>query len=329
MALHSLEIVMAASEAVAGSDKRRLTSMRPFAEGDLLVGATRIRDAEVDDHAGDGRILQLDAQLKPKGVLWVEGTTHLVGGLEFAPDGTLWATDPWSYQVINVSPEGVQLPNRRFADRSLGHIFFTDDETVWLCETFVGVQSESAINTVLPVLPGEEARLGDGDLYHCTQDGKPLQRYTTETHGGMAGFIGLSHAELMPDGRTLVYVSETGPRLMRYDIEAGEQLPDLLAYPEGQYKMFFDLAVDADGNVVACMGNAVVVIDAAGNIVHSVTPPGDFGWSVIRGAGKDGQYYVANWFTGAIILLDLASGEVLAETAIDPKCVSGMARYPG
>ena len=49
------------------------------------------RNARIWRHAGTGRILQYDNDLNLKGVLWVEGTTHKIGGLNFAPDGVLWA----------------------------------------------------------------------------------------------------------------------------------------------------------------------------------------------------------------------------------------------
>ena len=71
----------------AQADEKNST-MQPFVKGDVFVGATLLNNP-ADDHAGVGRIIQYDANLKEKGVLWVNGTTHLVGGLTFAPDGTL------------------------------------------------------------------------------------------------------------------------------------------------------------------------------------------------------------------------------------------------
>ena len=69
----------------------------------MLIGATLL-DNPKDDHAGQGRIIQFDADLNEKGVLWLTGTTHLVYGLGFAPDGTLWAQDPWAWTTVRVSP---------------------------------------------------------------------------------------------------------------------------------------------------------------------------------------------------------------------------------
>jgi hypothetical protein len=51
------------------------------------------------------------------------------------------------------------------------------------------------------------------------------------------------------------------------------------------------------------------------------------GWSVIC-ADQDPRYmYVANWFTGVLIKLDLNNRNVLAETVIDSKCIAGIAQY--
>jgi hypothetical protein len=68
------------------------STLQPFAPGDVFVGST-VLDGAHDDHAGRGRILQFDSQLRKKGMLWLPDTTHLVGGLEFDRAGNLWAFD--------------------------------------------------------------------------------------------------------------------------------------------------------------------------------------------------------------------------------------------
>ena len=68
------------------------SSLTPFTKGDVFVGATVLNNPD-DDHAGDGRIIQFDENLNQKGVLWTQHTTHLVGGLKFDQNQTLWAFD--------------------------------------------------------------------------------------------------------------------------------------------------------------------------------------------------------------------------------------------
>src|SRR3990170_3429217 len=148
-----------------------VSTMQPFAKGDIFAGATLL-NREDDDHAGDGRIIQFDSNLKEKGVLWTEGTTHLVGGLSFAPDGTLWAFDSNSYTVIRVSPEGRQLPRIKFADRAFSNVNFAKDGTIYLGEHLVGntirLRPGTTLGTTLPKLPGTD-RFGDGHLFRFSR----------------------------------------------------------------------------------------------------------------------------------------------------------------
>lgn len=174
------------------------STLQPFAPGDILVGATLLNNP-TDDHAGDGRIIQYDQNLKLKGVLWTEGTTHLVGGLSFAPDGILWAFDSNNFTVLRVSPQGKQLPTLKFADRAFSNVSFGKDGTVYLGEHLVGktvrMRPGTTLGTTLPLLPGTD-RFGDGHLYQFTKEGKLLQEFATPVHGGMPGFLGLTGSAL-------------------------------------------------------------------------------------------------------------------------------------
>ena len=69
-------------------EEKKINTMKPFEKGDIFLGCTYLND-EIDDHKGDGRILQYDKELNPKGVLWTQGTEHLVIGLIFDPNGIL------------------------------------------------------------------------------------------------------------------------------------------------------------------------------------------------------------------------------------------------
>jgi hypothetical protein len=88
----------------------KTSTMKPFAPGDIFLGCTYLMNVPGDDHAGEGRILQYDRNMVPKGTLYTEGTSHLIVNLRFGPDGTLWGFDPFEYAVVRVSPEGRQLP---------------------------------------------------------------------------------------------------------------------------------------------------------------------------------------------------------------------------
>ena len=52
---------------------KKENTIQPFEDGDIFLGCTYLND-EVDDHKGDGRILQYTKNLEPKGAV---SYTHL------------------------------------------------------------------------------------------------------------------------------------------------------------------------------------------------------------------------------------------------------------
>ena len=215
------------------------STIQPFEKGDILAGCTLLNDPE-DDHAGPGRIIQFDADLNKKGELWVEGTTHLVGGLKFGPDGNLWAFDSNAHRVLHISPEGKQLPEVKYADRSFSQCNFAPDGTVLMGEHLYGDGSNypewgpggsvDKVGTALARIPGEDA-FGHGHIFRFTLDGELVKEYETEAHGGM---MGLPRASPRPACQRTVRLSCTAPKpvraVMQYDLEAEKQLPDFLTF---------------------------------------------------------------------------------------------------
>jgi hypothetical protein len=303
------------------------STLQPFAAGDVFVGATLL-DNPADDHAGRGRILQFDADLKPKGVLWTADTTHLVYGLSFAPDGVLWAHDPWAWATIRVGTHGRQLETLVFHQRAFSKVHFLPDGNLLFTEMLGGDNQPLPLTTRHRPLPGHRRLLGDGGLYVFTPDGEHIAHYEPEYHGGMSGSMAITHSVLSADARTLFYVSETGPRLMRWSLAGERQLPDLrYGQDADRTMMHFDLGLRPDGTLLVCMGNRLDALDPDGAWLRSYRLP-DFGWSVL--GTTPGQFaYVANWFSGEVVKLDLESGKVLAATTVAPKCMAGLAVYPG
>ena len=115
----------------------KVSTMKPFAPGDIFLGCTYLNDPD-DDHAGEGRILQYDRNMVPKGTLYTEGTSHLVINLRFGPDGVLWAFDPFEYCVVRVSPDGQQLPAHDFGQRGWGSVCHGNDGRILLMEYLNG-----------------------------------------------------------------------------------------------------------------------------------------------------------------------------------------------
>ncbi len=315
------------------------STIQPFAKGDILVGATLLNN-DADDHAGDGRIIQYDSDLNEKGVLWVDGTTHLVGGLQFGPDGNLWAFDSNAHSVLRISPEGKQLPEIKFAERSFSHCCFAPDGSILMGEHLVGDGSGfpewmgkfADMGTTLAKIPGEDV-FGHGHIFRFTMEGELIKEYENEVHGGMTGFLGCTTASLASDGKTMLYSSETGPRVMQYDLEADHQLPDLLTF-EPREGMVLVARYQPDGTIL--MAKAVSRSDfvlqhlsAKGEVLKTYELP-SAGWAIISPTNDDNVMLIGNFFSGDVAKFDLTKGAITAEVNVGvERSLAGIAQYAG
>ena len=304
------------------------STLQAFSPGDVFAGVTLLNDSE-DDHAGRGRIIQYDAGLNEKGVLWIDDSTHLVGGLKFDSAGVLWAFDANAHLVIRVGADGQRLPHRDFAQRSFSNVNFGPEGQVYLAEHMVGSETLLPLQTELKRMPGSD-RFGDGHVFEYSQEGELVAEHATETHGGMGGFLGVTHSTLAPDGRTLVYVSETGKRIMRFDLEASQQLPDILNLPEEERgAMCFAVSYSAGGALLHMRGNAVEVLSEEGERLKELPMPG-FGWASMC-VSSDGESVLGgNFFTGELARMNLDSGEITARANVGvERSLAGIAEFAG
>jgi hypothetical protein len=223
-----------------------------------------------------------------------------------------------------------------FGARAWSHVNFAADGTLLLAEHVVGAaikpEIQARMKTSIPFMPGSE-RFGDGHVFRFKPDGTLLREHATETHGGMGGFLGVTMSALSPDQRTLVYCSETGPRLMRYDLADDRQLPDLQCFappfPPGPPPMFFAMDFASDGALWVLRGAALHLVDAAGRSVRQLPLEG-FGWALIDCTQDGAHALVSNFFTGEVAKIALADGSKVASYATGaPKAVAGLAEYTG
>jgi hypothetical protein len=305
------------------------STLQPFAPGDVFVGST-VLDGAADDHAGRGRILQFDSHLRKKGVLWLEHTTHLVGGLEFDRDGRLWAFDSQAFVVLTIARDG-RVQRRDFGLRPFSNVNFAADGTLYLAEHVCGstikAEIQARMGTRLVKMPGSD-RFGDGHVWQFGPDGTLLRELMTQVHGGIGGFMGVTMSALSPDETTLVYCSETGPRLMRYDLENARQLPDLQCVPEGEREMFFAMDYGPHGRLYVSRGHRIDLVSASGRTMVSYPLEGN-GWVTVK-ASTDGRHlYVGNFFTGKVVKMAVDSGEWVAtgDTGVE-RSLAGIAEYP-
>jgi len=310
-----------------------MSTLQSFAAGDLFVAATQL-DNPQDDHAGRGRILQYAADLTPKGVLWLDETTHLVGGLKFDAAGVLWAFDSQEFVVLNIHRDGRVVRRHEFGARAYSHVNFAADGTLLFGEHVVGdsikPEIQARMHTRIPFMPGT-TRFGDGHVFRFRSDGALVKEYATQTHGGMGGFLGVTMSAISPDGSTLVYCSETGSRLMRYDLVNDRQLPDLQSFappfPPGPPPMFFGMAYGSDGTLYVLRGASIHVVDEAGQTTRQIPLEG-FGWATIELAADGRHAFVSSFFSGEVAKIDLGNGAKVGSIATGaPKAVAGIAEY--
>jgi hypothetical protein len=311
------------------------STFKPYAPGDLFVAATLLNNPN-DDHAGQGRILQYGSDLKPKGELLLADTTHLVGGLTFDAAGVLWAFDSQEFVVLNIHRDGRVVRRREFGARPFSHVNFAADGTLLFGEHVVGdsikPEIRARMHTDIPFMPGTQ-RFGDGHVFRYSSDGRLLKEYATATHGGMGGFLGVTMSSVSPDGRTLVYCSETGPRLMRYDLVEDRQLPDLQSftppYPPGPPPMFFGMAFASDGTLYVLRGASLHVVDEAGQTTRQIPLEG-FGWATLELCADGRHAFTSSFFSGEVAKIDLSTGAKVGSIATGaPKAVAGLAEFAG
>jgi len=296
------------------------TEVLPFVAGDVVVGCTLLNDAK-DDHRGLGRILHYDAELKLRRTIVLDDTTHIVQGLRFGPDRSLWAFDAFAYKIARFGADGKRRANFQAPARSFAHVSFAKDGRFFLGENFVGEKSRVPLGTTLPFMPGTR-RLGDGHLFEFSKQGKLLREHATPVHGGMGGFQGLTASTIAADGRTLIYTSESGPRIMRWDLLNRVPLTDLVGGAEAVGKMF-----DEASRLLVATGRGIEALDDAGRLMRSY-PFGSFGWASL-GTPRNGFVHASNFFSGEIACLDLASGEIVARAQTGlRKSASGIDSFP-
>ncbi|MBM4197071.1 MAG: hypothetical protein FJ197_08250 [Gammaproteobacteria bacterium] len=307
-----------------------VSTATPWARGDILVASTVMNDPN-DDHAGIGRLFQYDENLELKGELWLEGSTHKVGGLAFGPDKTLWAFAQLTPIVMEIGPDAKQKPRRYWSPRMLSSVTFGADGSLYFGEHMQGkVTGHPSITTKFPLLPRRDV-IGDGVIEKFSQDGRLLKTYRTQAHGGLFGFLAVTSTVLTDADTRMIYVSETGPVIKQYDLVNDRQLPDLAYFKdEPRVPMVLVMVPAADRNLLISTGFGFVVVDQKSGAILRHYPIEGRGWAAIAPSTDGKGVIVGNFFTGDIVKLRLADGVITQRANIGQKeSLSGIAQFPG
>ncbi len=304
--------------------------MMPFAKGDIFLGCTYLND-EIDDHKGNGRILQYDKELNHKGVLWTKGTEHLVIGLTFDPKGTLWGFDMHNHVVIRVSPDGTQLPNHHFADRAFSNATFDSQGNIYFGEGLVG--NTPYPGSYLKRLPGLDL-LGYGNIYKYNQEFELVQVFKVANSPEFHRFKGVTHSTMHPREKFITYTTEIGKKVMRYDIVNDKQMDDLVVLPGDLADKIVAIAVNylPDGRLLHSRGDYFEVLDDQGNVIKTINLP-EHGWGIAQiTPAADGEHVLtANIFSGVVLKVRLDDGAVVGSIdtgfKVPKRSLGGVAEY--
>jgi hypothetical protein len=268
--------------------------------GDLWVAATLVTDQTLK--LGLSRIMLLGPDMAVKATLHT-GDFGMVSGIAVNPvTGDLSALDPFARNVTRIAADGRRLPSQPLLPgRGLGSMIFLKDGGALAGEHLCGLA---------PPFTGE------GRIARFDSEGRLVRFYRPQYHGGVAGFLGVTHLTLLSDQKTVAYVSETGSTVYRYDIEADQQLEPLYVRTDPPGMVFGVTAVPGD-DVLVCCGGEVRRVNEAGEVVRKYAVPEGRGWSFIRATNDGKSFWVGDFFSGALARIDLESGEIIASTKLD------------
>ena len=304
--------------------------MKPFELGDIFLGCTELIE-DIDDHKGIGRILQYDKDFNLKGILWTEGTDHLVIGLKIDPKGILWAFDMHNHIVIRVSPDGKQLPNHHFANRAFSNVTFDKDGNIYLGEALVG--NTPYPGSYMKRLPGSDL-LGEANIYKFDSALQLQEIYDVAYSPEFHHFKGITHSTMHPSEAFITYTTEIGKKIMRYDIQQSKQMDDLLVLPGDLTDQNVAIAVNYlnDGRLLHSRGDRIEILNEDGAIIQTIGLE-EHGWGIAQVSPSYDQehFFTANIFTGVAMKIRISDGEILG--SIDtgyraPKrSLAGIAEY--
>lgn len=304
--------------------------MKPFELGDIFLGCTELIE-DIDDHKGNGRILQYDKDFNLKGILWTEGTDHLVIGLKIDPKGILWAFDMHNHIVIRVSPDGKQLPNHHFANRAFSNVTFDKDGNIYLGEALVG--NTPYPGSYMKRLPGSDL-LGEANIYKFDSELQLQEIYDVAYSPEFHHFKGITHSTMHPSEAFITYTTEIGKKIMRYDIQQSKQMDDLLVLPGDLTDQNVAIAVNYlnDGRLLHSRGDRIEILNEDGAIIQTIGLE-EHGWGIAQVSPSYDQehFFTANIFTGVAMKIRISDGEILG--SIDtgyraPKrSLAGIAEY--
>ncbi len=279
-------------------DTQKPVNLEP---GDICVAATyAVGEPDIRKNIGAGRVLVYTKDMKLKGALWT-GETGLVIGVEYCKHSkVLFVSDITSQTVKRFSLKGELLPS--FPDQQ-GKPFSTME-----FKPNGGLVMGEHVKGERPPF------LGGGEIYAFDANGKQLAHYDVDRDKGKFGFHAVTNLCLSDDGDTAIYLSETGKRVMQYNMATSCQLDDLLVFEDEDDKFTAGISKTKGGNFLISHVYGVDLYSATGELLKEFTDiPRDRGWAAVWACEDGKSFLVGNFFTGRIEKRCLTTGDLLGE----------------
>ena len=300
----ALVLTTAASLMAAGAAAAPLkTEASAYTGGDLLVG---LGGGRVDWHRPNGTLVR--TIVNPRG-----GQTR---GMAFDSTGSLYLA---TYgPVVKFDSNG----------NSLG-VFFTPPDG----DIAGSVVFDSGDNAYVGTGPWRGSPIPQ-DVYKVSKAGAILARYDVDLKSfpddTSPATNGPFWIRLAANQCTLYYASMSAPpRINRFDVCAGGQLPDFDV--DVGLNDYFQFDLLPDGGVIAAARDEIVRLSAAGQVVQRYNVPGSplgaDAWQSLALTVDETSFWAGNTQTQNVYRFDLASGAVLQTIASGQ--VEALAVAPG
>ncbi len=266
--------------------------------GDICIAASySAGEVDIRRNSGAGRVLVLTPDLSIKAALWTD-EEGLVTGVEYCPKSRiLFVSDVVSKTVRRFSPDGEIMPSfPAMQGKPFGTIAAKADGSIVIGEHIKGDK--------MPFI-------GGGEIYTFDGEGGLQGHFAAENDPGKFGFHGVTSMILADDDRTAIYISETGRRVMQYDLAGDRQLDDLFVLDADDDKSTTGIAMTPAGEILLTTVYGVCLFSRSGELLKEFDIPKERGWSAIRLSADGTAFFVANFFTGRLEKRSLATGDVI------------------
>jgi hypothetical protein len=122
---------------------------------------------------------------------------------------------------------------------------------------------------------------------------------------------------------------------MRFDVQAGKQMPDLVTYAGGEdfvRKWTTGVAYLGDGTLLLLRGSFIDLLDDNGKSLRTI-PLDEYGYAMIRTCRDERYALTTNIFTGVMSRVDLREGRIVGQIdtglAKPQRSLAGVSEYPG